>query len=311
MKKQQVKTLSIMEVMELFPTEERAVEWLETIRWGEEPVCPHCGSVEDISTPKSKPFTYWCKSCRHNFTVKTGSLMHSSKIPLRHWAVAIYYVLTHRKGVSAMTLSKELDVTYKTAWFMLHRIREGCGDDGAFMLTEVVEADETYLGGKEANKHASKQQHAGRGTVGKQAVMGMKQRGGNVKAFPVNRVDKETLHSAIHRNVEVGSMVYTDDHRGYAGLGGLFYGHQTVKHSVKEFVNGMAHTNGIESVWALLKRGYHGTYHNWSVKHCHRYVNEFTFRLNQGSCHIDTIDRMESLFKAMAGKRLRYQDLIA
>ena len=311
MKKQQVKTLSIIEVMELFSTDEKAVEWLEAERWGDTPVCPHCGGIENISKPASKPFTYWHKDCRSNFTVKTDSLMHSSKIALRHWAVAIYYVLTHRKGVSAMVLSKELKVTYKTAWFMLHRIREGCGEDGAFMLQEVVEADETYLGGKEANKHASKRTNEGRGTVGKQPVFGMLERGGPVKAFPVARVDKETLHGAINKHVEIGTQVFTDDHRGYAGLHGLFYQHGTVKHSVREFVNGMAHTNGIESVWALLKRGYNGTYHHWSAKHCRRYVNEFTFRLNQGNCKVDTIDRMRALFRAMAGKRLRYQDLIA
>ena len=220
----------------------------------------------------------------------------------------MYYVLTARKGISAMQLSKELSVTYKTAWFMLHRIREACSK-GDFKLSKVVEVDETYIGGKEDNKHASKKLKAGRGAVGKTAVLGMRERGGKVKAKPVSDTTKPTLQGAIHESVEEGATVYTDDHRAYLGLQG--YDHESVNHSAKEFVNGMAHTNGIESVWAVLKRGYNGTYHNWSKKHCHRYVNEFAFRLNEGNCEIDTIDRMESLGIGMGGHTLSYKRLIS
>ena len=148
----------------------------------------------------------------------------------------------------------------------------------------------TYLGGKEHNKHESKKRHAGRGPVGKQAVMGMREREGNTHLTCVDRADAGTMQGEIRANVQEGSTVYTDDHRAYCGLNG--FTHETVKHSAKEYVNGNAHTNGIESVWALVKRGYYGTYHNFSMKHAQRYVNEVEFRMNDGRCDIDTIDRM-------------------
>ena len=189
--------------------------------------------------------------------------MHSTKTPLQNWVVAIYSVVTARKGVSAMQLSKELGVQYHTVWYMLHRIREACSN-GDFKLDRIVEVDETYLGGKEDNKHTSKKLKAGRGTVGKQAVLGMRERGGKVKAMPVEKTDAQTLHGAIHKHVESGSTVFTDDHRGYLGL--QDYEHSSVKHSAKEYVNGMIYTNGIESVWAILKRGYIGTFHHFSIR---------------------------------------------
>ena len=147
--------------------------------------------------------------------------------------------------------------------------------------------------------------------MGKQAVIGAKQRGGTVKAKVISNTDGSTLKGFVHNTVEVGSTVYTDEHKSYTGLGGLFHKHGTVKHSAKEYVNGMAHTNGIESVWALLKRGYNGVYHNWSTKHCQRYVDEFSFRLNEGACDKHTMERIEALFGGAIGKRLTYNDLIA
>ncbi len=301
-------TLSIAEILKRFSTETKAVRWLESVRWGGKPVCAHCGGVERIRESRSKKQTYWCGSCRKQFTIKTGSVMHASNIPVRKWAIAMYYVLTARKGVSAMQLSKELDLTYKTAWFLLHRIREACGK-GDFDLSRVVEVDETYLGGKEANKHEHKKRKAGRGAVGKMAVLGIRERGGRVKATPVTDTGKPTLQGIIQESVVAGSTVYTDEHRAYLGLQG--YDHAVVCHSAREFVNGMAHTNGIESVWAVLKRGFNGVYHHWSVKHCGRYVNEFTFRLNEGNCEVDTLDRMRALGQRMGGQRLSYKTLIA
>ncbi len=305
--KEVASTLSVFEFFKLFPDEASAVTFMETELWKNGAVCVFCGSQK--TSPRHGRMGHRCKDCRKDFTVRHNTIFENSRKPLRIWLYVMYLVQTSRKGVSSLQLSKEIGVTQKTAWFMLHRIREACSS-GDFKLDRVVEVDETYLGGKEKNKHNSKKLKAGRGAVGKQAVIGAKERGGAVRAQVISNTDGATLKGFIHGTVAVGSTVYTDEHKGYHGLGGLFYQHGTVKHSAKEYVNGMAHTNGIESVWALLKRGYHGTYHNWSVKHCQKYVDEFTFRLNQGNCEIDTIDRIKSLCAASVGKRLRYADLV-
>ncbi len=216
--------------------------------------------------------------------------------------------MTARKGISALQLSKEIGVGYPTAWYMLHRLRMACGSNMEVLHGEI-EMDATYIGGKEENKHTNKKLKAGRGAVGKQAVLGLREREGRIKAMPVQAEDHETIRDAVHKHVKVGSTLYTDDHRGYKGIGGVLYGHKSVKHSAKEYVNGMAHTNGVESVWSLLKRGYNGVYHNWSKKHCHQYVNEFTFRLNEGNCSRDTQDRINDLFKSMTDKTITFEKL--
>lgn len=305
--KHRAKTISIVELLAMFSTEHKAVKWLERVRWQGKPVCPHCGGIENVKPYKGKRFTYHHKDCRKAFTVKTGTVMHASKIPTQKWTIAIYLVLTARKSVSSLQLSKELGITQKSAWFMLQRIREACRA-GDFKLSGVIEVDETYIGGKERNKHESKKLRAGRGAVGKAAVLGLRERKGKVRAMPVKATDKETLHAAINRHVEAGSVVFTDEHRGYFGLK-KHYQHEAVKHSAKEFVRDMAHTNGIESVWAVLKRGHDGTFHQISTKHLHRYINEFSFRLNEGNVSKDTIDRMSSLCENIAGKRLTYKEL--
>jgi transposase-like protein len=240
--------------------------------------------------------------------------MERSKIPLHKWLYSMYLLVTARKGISSMQLAKEIGITQKSAWFVLGRLREACGDLGpedGDKLRGEVEIDECFVGGKEGNKHEHKKLKAGRGSVGKTAVLGMRERGGRVHAKVIADVDINTVQNEIHGAVEVGSQLYTDEHGAYNDLDGLFFRHETVNHGNGEYARGRAHTNGIESVWAVLKRGLHGIYHHASKKHLHRYVDEFTFRLNEGNVANHTTTRLDSFVDATKGKRLTYRRLIA
>ena len=250
--------------------------------------------------------THRCRECESKpmFTLRTGTVMEGSKLKYRIWAVGIYLFTTNIKGISSMRLHRELGIGQKASWFMLQRLRKAFEVEvGPFSGT--VEVDETFIGGKEKNKHNSKRSHT-RGPSGKAVVIGMKNRETNkVVAKPVPQRTKEELQGFISANVSRKAMVYTDDHRSYIGLP---YEHESVNHSVGEYVRHQAHTSGIESFWAMLKRGYYGTYHRISPKHLGRYVNEFSGRHNVRE--FDTIDQMASLAKGMVGKRLKYKELV-
>lgn len=304
--------LSLADMMAMFPTEDAAVAWFESIIWPNGRHCPKCGCTETREVPNAKPMPYWCKGCRSYFSVKTGTAMQASKVPMRKWAIAIYLCLTSLKSVSSMKLQNDLGVSQPTAWFMMHRIREAWGEDSDEPFDGPVEVDETYIGGQRKNmsnakRKALREAGAGRGAVGKTAVIGMKDRATNeVRAEVIAETDAETLQDFVEDNTEEDATVYTDDAAAYKGVDRE---HESVRHSVSEYVRGMAHTNGIESFWSMFDRSFHGTFHKLSPKHLHRYVSEAAGKHNIRDS--GTIAQMRDTVARLVGERLLWRDLVA
>ena len=303
-------SLSITELFEMFPDEDAACKWLEGIRWpdGERHclLCYHSGQVHDV--PSGKPMPYRCGKCKQYFSLRADTIMERSPLPIRKWLIAIYLFVEHPKGLSSIVLGRQLGVTQKTAWYLGHRIRRALERDHSVfgMFKGPVEVDETYLGGKEKNKHYGQKLKIKGGSGGKTAVIGIKDRATKqVVAIPVEHVNRVTAEGFIGNTVNEDAMVYTDDSSIYNKLPH----HDSVNHSKKEYVRGKVHTNGVESFWSMLKRGYYGTYHWMSPKHMFRYAVEFAERHNIR--HLGTLARMEWVAERMIYSELSWKQLVS
>ena len=302
--------ISMHELFRRFPNDATAEAWLIEQRWPEGIACPHCGSmnVQTGSAHKTMPYRCREKECAKRFSLKTGTVMEGSKLGFQVWVIATYLMSTNLKSVSSMKLHRDLEINQRSAWFLAHRLRVALSEEGR-VFSGPVEVDETYFGGKRTNMSNARRKElagTGRGAVGKVAVVGAKDRATNqVAAKVVERTDAATLQGFVIDHAAPDATVYRDDSSAYDSLP---FDHDSVKHSLSEYVKGDVHTNGIESLWSMLKRAHTGTFHKLSPIHLDRYVQEFATRHNlRGE---DTIDIMASVANGMRGKRLRYRELI-
>lgn len=295
---------SVLDLINAFPNEATCIEHFEQIRWEGVPVSP----FDETSKVYKTKVGYMCKNTGKNFNVKTNTIFDNTKMPLQKWFLAIWIVTSHKKGISSLQLGRDLDITQKSAWFMLQRIRNCFGIENNNELDNEVEADETYVGGKEGNKHLNKKiaGNTGRSVKEKTPVVGTIERGGKVNANVVENTSSKVLSREVIANVKKTATLYTDEWVGYNGLKRV-YDHSIVKHNSHQYVNGRIHTNTIEGFWSLLKRGIFGIYHFTSKKHLQKYVDEFVFRYNTR----DTTASMRfDLLLANSNNRLTYKKLI-
>lgn len=312
-----------------FKNEATARQWLESIRWPKGPVCPHCGSVSEdhykLEGEAHRDGLYKCKDCREQFTVTVGTVFERSKIKLHVWVQAMHLMCSSKKGISSKQLERTLGVTYQTAWFMSHRIREAMKSPGGVMGGNggTVEADETYVGGKESNKHRSKRDRKHIGGVGKQMVFSLVERGGKVRSMHLPSVNADNLRPILNAQMDTAkTKLMTDGEGQYRILAPMFLSHEVVNHGAGEYVRGDAHTNTVEGYFSILKRGIIGTFHHVSAQHLQRYASEFDFRYNHRETkvkvagkwekrgHNDT-ERTIAALKGIGGKRLTYRRINA
>jgi transposase-like protein len=298
---------SLFDLMATFPDEQSCVDHLRAIRWRDGEFCPHCGGNRIYHFSDRK--TFKCGECKSRFSIKVGTIFEDTKLPLRKWFFAIWMITNHPKGIASTTLAKDLKITQKTAWFVLHRLRHAARTNSFNApLKGDVEADTTFVGGKEKNKHAADRKGGTQGGAGKAVVLGMLERGGELRTVHVPNQTKRIIQCEVRANVAKGAAVMTDEDRAFTGLSGDYH-HHTVNHSAGEYVRHYTiHTNGIESAWALLKRQIIGVHHWISPKHLHRYANEMAWRFNRRDMKVGA--RMNDVIGMVEG-RLRYKELIA
>jgi transposase-like protein len=296
----------------IFQDATKAREWLELLLWADGRTCGYCG-VENESTPiMGRDGYYQCNACRKQFTVMVGTVFERSHIKLNLWLQAAFLLCASKKGISAHQIHRMLGITYKSAWFMMHRLREAMrvgkfpsplgGED------KFVEADTTFIGGKEKNKHVGKRNAGNIGGEGKQIVHALVERGGRVRSHHVPNVNGKTLGPILRKNVSRKSALMTDTHGGYMGVGKEFARHEMVDHGALEYVRGDAHSNTVEGYFSVLKRGIIGTYHHVSEAHLARYLAEFDFRYSERSAlGVNDVARTEKTLKGIVGKRLTYR----
>ena len=308
------KGISLMQIADMFATEAKAIQWFEDWTWPNgEMACMRCGSVNCYRVKTGKPMPYRCRDCRKYFSLKTGTLMEDSKLPLRVWGWAIYLEMTNLKGVSSMKLHRDLGISQPAAWFLLHRIR-GAFADLRVTFDGPVEVDEAWFGGKRKNMSTKRRKElagTGRGTVGKQAVVAAKdRRTKQVVARVIDQTDKPTLQDFVDEHASEDAKLYTDDATAYRGADRP---HETVNHSAQEYVRYLegetVHTNGVESFWSMLKRAHKGVYHRLSPKHLQAYVDTFAGRQNMRE--MDTLAQIQHVVAGLIGRRLTYRNLVA
>jgi transposase-like protein len=305
-----------------FTNEDKARAALEAMRWPSGPVCPHCGSVDGIAKAQGKaarPGLYYCNACNEQFTVTVGTIMERSHVPIAKWWLAMHLMGSSKKGMSAHQMHRMLGVTYKTAWFMCHRIREAMRAGNLGPLGgpgKIVEADETYFGSipeakqpkfKTSGKPFSKRQPA-RAAHNKQTVIALVERGGSVRSFSVPGAYLDQVIGIVRDNIDRESRLHTDESKLYHRVGKEFAAHETVNHTNKEYARGDVTTNTVEGYFSVFKRGMRGTYQHCAEKHLHRYLAEFDFRHNNRTAlDVDDVTRVAKIAKGIEGKRLTYR----
>jgi len=305
--------LTLMELLKKYGSDEKARSFLESIRWPNGAICPRCKTKQDhkITAQKesehgARSGVYFCSKCRKQFTVTVGTIMESSHIPLGTWLAAIFLICASKKAMSSLQLQRMLGITYKSAWFLSHRIRHAMDNSQQEpLLSGIVEADETYVGGKP--RKLAKKKFVGRGVAGKTPVVVLVERDGKARTKVVPSVNRKNIREMMKENVDINSKIMSDESNLYNTVGIYFKGgHETVNHSKWEYARGDAHNNTAESFFALLKRGIYGTFHNISKEHLDKYCNEFAFRWNNRK--ISDSKRMVAAINLISGKRLMYRD---